>query len=113
MPVVASPIAMLVLPPISEQTTVPSTAWSWPSIVTVLLPSAAAADDVSPVVSDFSSPDEQPDRPAMTIAAPPTATTIPRFTKVSFSRVVRRTGEPSPAVWFADFARICGFLKKI
>jgi hypothetical protein len=27
-------------------------------------------------------PDEQPDRPAMTIAAPPMATTKPRFTSV-------------------------------
>jgi hypothetical protein len=29
---------------------------------------------------DDLSPDEQPDRPAMTIAAPPTATSNPRFT---------------------------------
>jgi hypothetical protein len=29
---------------------------------------------------DFLSFDEQPDRPAMTIAAPPTATSNPRFT---------------------------------
>jgi hypothetical protein len=29
---------------------------------------------------DALSPDEQPDRPAMTIAAPPTATRTPRFT---------------------------------
>src|SRR3954465_12226213 len=33
-------------------------------------------------LSDFLSPDEQPDRPAMTSAAPPTATTKPRFTSV-------------------------------
>ena len=90
MPVVASPIAMLVLPPMSLHTTVPSTAWSLPSIVTVVLPSAEAADDVSPEVSDFLSLEEQPDRPAMTIAAPPRATTISRFTRFSFSRVVRR-----------------------
>ena len=41
-------------------------------------------------LSDFFSPDEQPDRPAMTIAAPPTATTNPRFTTVLLLFVVTR-----------------------
>jgi hypothetical protein len=43
-----------------------------------------------PELSDFFSPDEQPDRPAMTIAAPPTATTNPRFTTVLLLFVVTR-----------------------
>jgi hypothetical protein len=78
--VAASPIAMFMFPPIELHTTVPWTAWSLPSIVTVVLPCADAAEDVSPLVSAFLSSDEQPDRPAMTTAAPPTATTNPRFT---------------------------------
>src|SRR6478735_5974242 len=41
-------------------------------------------------LSDFFSPDEQPDRPAMNIAAPPTATTNPRFTTVLLLFVVTR-----------------------
>jgi hypothetical protein len=43
----------------------------------------AALDDADDelVLSDFFAV-EQPDRPAMTIAAPPTATTKPRFTSV-------------------------------
>src|SRR5689334_8044284 len=85
MPVVASPIAMFTLSPIVLQTTVPWMAWSLPSIVTVLLPCAEAAEDVPPEVSDFFS-EEQPARPAITIAAPPTATTNPRFTTISFCR---------------------------
>ena len=56
MPVVASPIAMLMFPPMELHTTVPWTAWSFPSIVTVVLPSAEAAEDVSPEVSDFFRP---------------------------------------------------------
>jgi hypothetical protein len=55
----------------------------------VLLPCAEAAEDVSPLVSDFFS-DEQPDRPATTIAAPPMATTNPRFTSVLLCVVVIR-----------------------
>src|SRR5829696_8355399 len=73
---------MFMFPPIELHTTVPWTAWSAPSIVTVVLPCADAAEDVSPLVSAFLSSDEQPDSPAMTIAAPPTATTNPRFTTV-------------------------------
>jgi hypothetical protein len=42
------------------------------------------------VLSDFLSSDEQPDRPAMTIAAPPTATTKPRFTSVLLCVCVTR-----------------------
>jgi hypothetical protein len=45
------------------------------------VPFALVAAEV-PVLSVFFSPDEQPDSPAMTIAAPPTATTNPRFTSV-------------------------------
>jgi hypothetical protein len=41
-------------------------------------------------LSDFFSSDEQPDRPAMTIAAPPIATTNPRFTTVLLRVVVTR-----------------------
>jgi hypothetical protein len=49
-----------------------------------------ALDDADePVLSDFL-PDEQPDRPAMTIAAPPTATTKPRFTSVLLCVCVTR-----------------------
>jgi len=77
-------------PPIVLHTTVPWTAWSLPSIVTVVLPCADAAYDVEPLVSAFLSPDEQPDRPAITIAAPPTATTNPRFTTVLLLVVVIR-----------------------
>jgi hypothetical protein len=40
-------------------------------------------------LADFLS-DEQPDRPAMTIAAPPMATTNPRFTSVLLCFVVTR-----------------------
>ena len=95
MPVVASPIAMLTFSPMVLQTTVPCTAWSLPSMVTVLLPSAEAAEDVSPPVSDFFS-DEQPAGPGDDSAAPPTATTNPRFTMFSFmlSRTVK-IGGPS------------------
>ena len=47
MPVVASPIAMLTLPPIVAQVTVPETFWSCPSIVTFDSPGAAVALAVS------------------------------------------------------------------
>jgi hypothetical protein len=50
------------------------------------LPDALLSDDELEL-SDFLS-DEQPDRPAMTIAAPPMATTNPRFTSVLLCVVV-------------------------
>jgi len=87
-------MAMFMFPPIEVQTTVPETFWSLPSIVTLVPPplgaAVALADAVPdalvaaevPVLSVFFSLDEQPDSPAMTIAAPPTATTKPRFTSV-------------------------------
>jgi hypothetical protein len=83
---------MFMFPPIAVQTTVPETFWSLPSIVTLVPPPLGAADALTeavpdalvavelPLLSDFLSFDEQPDRPAMTLAAPPTATTNPRFT---------------------------------
>src|ERR1700755_1624437 len=48
---------------------------------------------------DDLSPDEQPDRPAMTIAAPPTATRNPRFTGVLllYARAVK-IGGSSPVL---------------
>src|SRR3954464_13527120 len=97
---------MLTFSPIVLQTTVPCTAWSLPSIVTVLLPSAEAADDVSPLVSDFFS-DEQPDRPAITIAAPPMATTNPRFTSVLLicCRGPSRSADRLRRVWRAAHLR--------
>jgi hypothetical protein len=73
---------------------VPATFWSWPSIMTLVPPPLGAAVALTEAVpgalvaaevlapSDFFSSDEQPDRPAMTIAAPPTAITNPRFTSV-------------------------------
>jgi hypothetical protein len=62
-------------------------------------PAVALADAVSDALldadelelSDFLS-DEQPDRPATTIAAPPMATTNPRFTSVLLCFVVARQG---------------------
>src|SRR6185295_14325659 len=98
----ASPIAMFMFPPMALQTTVPATFWSWPSIMTLVPPPLGAAVALTdavpgaleaveePELSDFFSPDEQPDRPAMTIAAPPTATTNPRFTTVLLLFVVTR-----------------------
>jgi hypothetical protein len=68
-----------------------------PSIVTLVPPplgAAVALTEAVPVALDVSFAeelalelldllsDEQPDSPAMTIAAPPTATTNPRFTSV-------------------------------
>jgi hypothetical protein len=64
-----------------------------PSIVTLVPPplgaAVALAEAVPAALDDADElgladlfPDEQPDRPAMTIAAPPTATTKPRFTSV-------------------------------
>jgi hypothetical protein len=85
---------MFMFPPIALHTTVPETFWSWPSMVTFVppplgaavaladaVPDALVADEVVEL-SDFLLSDEHPDRPAMTIAAPPTATTNPRFTTV-------------------------------
>jgi hypothetical protein len=91
---------MLTLPPISAHTTLPDTFWSCPSIETLAVPvpelaladAEAVAELLAPDViagadelddDDFSL-DEQPDKPATTIAAPPTATSNPRFTTVSF-----------------------------
>jgi hypothetical protein len=77
-------------------TTEPFTAWSAPSMVTLVVPEpdVAVGDPVSVAVAaaevvvfsaldeleDFLSSEEQPDSPAMTIAAPPRATTSSRFT---------------------------------
>jgi haloalkane dehalogenase len=81
---------MFMFPPIELQTTVPETFWSWPSIETLVPPPLGAAVALTDALllsfdelelSDFLS-DEQADRPAMTIAAPPMATTNPRFTGV-------------------------------
>ena len=97
-PVAASPIAMFMFPPIAVQTVVPEMAWSLPSMLSLVPPPVGAdvalADAVADAVPDaldaadelvlsvFFAPDEQPERPAMTIAAPPMATTNPRFTSV-------------------------------
>src|SRR6478735_7748128 len=50
----------------------------------------ASADEAELLLSDFLSPDEHPDNPAMTIAKPPTATTNPRFTTVLLCVVATR-----------------------
>jgi hypothetical protein len=86
-------MATLTLPPIDAQTTLPLIALSWPSMVIFVPPGDAAALDDSDAEelalelaelddgSDFFS-DEQPETPAIRIAAPPTATSNPRFTTV-------------------------------
>jgi hypothetical protein len=48
--------------------------------VALAVPAPVVASAVVAGLSDFFTSDEQPDRPTMTIAAPPTATTNPRFT---------------------------------
>jgi hypothetical protein len=89
--------------------TVPLICWSWPSMVTLVPPGAAAAlddsdaddetEDEDELASDVAdsdddlSPDEQPDNPAIRTAAPPTATSNPVFTTVSFDQ----RGPSSPA----------------
>jgi hypothetical protein len=111
MPVPASPIAMFMFPPMAAHTTLPLTSWSWPSIVTLVPPLGAAvalADPVSEAAEvselsalgelsdDFLSSDEQPDRLAMTIAAPPTATSNPRFTTSPFGNRDRSRSTDRP-----------------
>jgi hypothetical protein len=89
----------------------PPTSFGWPSIVT-LVPAAAPADvlasddelaDADELADDDSvddlSPEEQPAKPATTIAAPPTATSKPCFTTVSPSSVRPfKINRPSRAV---------------
>src|SRR6476659_621782 len=62
-----------------------------------------------PELSDFFSSDEQPDRPAMTIAAPPTATTNPRFTSVLLCVVVTRQDRRS--IWASMVCRPLGDMR--
>jgi hypothetical protein len=98
-------MATLTLPPIDAQTTLPLMALSLPSMVTFVPPGdAAALDDAEELAlelaelddgSDFFS-DEQPETPAIRIAAPPTATSNPRFTTVLllFCAPSRSAGHP-------------------
>ena len=91
---------MFMLPPIALHTTVPDTVWSWPSTLTLAPPLGAAVALAVPAsvvasadvagLSDFLLSDEQPDRPATTIAAPPTATKNSRLTTVLLCVVVTR-----------------------
>jgi hypothetical protein len=90
--VAASPMAMLTLPPMEAHTTEPFTVWSAPSMVTLVPPEPeltlgdAEAEAEAELFSeldepeDFLSSEEQPDSPAIRIAAPPRATTSSRFT---------------------------------
>jgi hypothetical protein len=76
-------------------TGVPLSAWSAPSMVSLVSPPLGAAEALDDSEADelalelaeldvsvFLSPDEHPDNPAIRIAAPPTATSNPRFTPV-------------------------------
>ena len=84
---------MFMFPPIALHMTVPWTFWSWPSMETLVAPGAAVALTDALAVAELELLaeldvledllfDEQPDSPATTIAAPPMATTNPRFTTV-------------------------------
>jgi hypothetical protein len=73
-----------------------------------------AADELLLLLSVFLSPDEQPDRPAMTIAAPPTATTNPRFTTVLLCVcVIRQDRRIIPASMVAQFNADMAIWRKI
>jgi len=83
---------------------------------TLVPPGAEVAPADALAVAEFELPeldelvdllfDEQPDRPATTIAAPHTATSNPRFTTVLLFLVRSvKIGGSSPAVWCADDLR--------
>jgi hypothetical protein len=90
-----SPMATFTLPPTEAQTTLPPTSLGWPSMVTLVFELASALVEAAlelldedeleleleDPVDDLSA-DEQPARPATTMAAPPTAISKPCFTSV-------------------------------
>src|SRR4051794_9931411 len=85
-PVMDSPMATFTLPPMDAHTTLPPTSLGWPSMVTLVFALASAVVEAALELLDDDeleleleepdadlSPDEQPARPATTMAAPPTA----------------------------------------
>src|SRR6202022_117992 len=111
MPVCAPPTAMLTLPPIVVQATVPPTFWSLPSMVTFaaagappgpVIAALVCADD-DPLLPDDDFLLEHPDRPTTTIAVAAAATVIERFTRAPLP-LWRSTGTSQTVLAVCSFA---------